>query len=82
LLHKPKARRMLSPAWFRNQFDSLGKALAQYMPVLKYYAALDEPLIGSLREQEPDAFEEISLQLLKPWLFRFRKCLLMEGFQS
>jgi hypothetical protein len=27
-------------------------------------------------------FAEISLELLKPWLYKFRKCLLIEGFQS
>jgi hypothetical protein len=53
----------------RNQFDTLGKALAQYMPVLSCHVASDKPLIGRLSVEIRPAFTwfgEISLELLKP----------------
>jgi len=77
---------MLPPARFRNQFDTLGKALAQYMPVLRLLCgvrrAIDRQFKGTRPGPAFTKFEEISLELLKPWLCKFRKCLLIEGFQS
>jgi len=77
---------MLPPARFRNQFDTLGKALAQYMPVLSLSGGVREAIDRRFKGAKPrpafTKFREISLELLKPWLCKFRKCLLIEGFQS
>lgn len=83
---KLQARRMLPPAQLRNQFDTLGKSLAQYLSVLSLSyvvrQAIDRQFEGPMPRPALTKFGEISLELLKPGLCKFRKCLLIEGFQS
>jgi len=45
---------MLPLAYSRNQFDTLGKALAQYMPVLSYPTPFGGSYRGGLGSRTPD----------------------------